>query len=93
MISDRILEQVSHFNFLIKDIGYDRNCDIDVKLGKFQTISGTINRIFKNKARQDTKIKFYKFMTIPILLHGCELWTTTTKTVKCRLRNGILKKT
>ena len=34
MISDRILEKVRYFNYL----GNDRNIDIDVKLGKFQTV-------------------------------------------------------
>ena len=36
--SDRILEQVSHFNYLGNSIGYDGKYDIGVKLGKFQTI-------------------------------------------------------
>ena len=30
MIIDRILEQVSQFNYLVNDIGYDRNYDSDV---------------------------------------------------------------
>ena len=48
MISNRILEQVTHFNYIGNDISYDKNYDIDVKLGKFQTICGTINHIFRN---------------------------------------------
>ena len=32
-ISDRILEQVSHFNYLENDIGYDRKYGTDVTLG------------------------------------------------------------
>ena len=40
------------------DIHYDRNYDIDVKLAKFQTICGTINRNFRNKVRRDTKLKY-----------------------------------
>ena len=37
IINSLILEQMSRFNFLGNDIGYDRNYDLDVKLGKFQT--------------------------------------------------------
>ena len=38
MFSDGIIEQLSHFNhFGMTDIGYDRNCNIDVKLGKVST--------------------------------------------------------
>ena len=39
MISHRILEQVSHFNYLGNYTGYDRNYGINVMLGKFH---GTI---------------------------------------------------
>ena len=70
MISDRILEQVSHFNYL--DISYDRNYNIDVKLCKFQTICGPINRIFRNKIRRDTKLKLYEVIAVPELSYGCE---------------------
>jgi hypothetical protein len=29
----------------------------------------------KNKTRKETNLKFYKVMAIPVLLHGCEIWT------------------
>ena len=57
MLNDRILEQVSYFIYLGNDIGYDIIYDIDVKLGKIQTICGTINRLFRNKLSRDKKIK------------------------------------
>ena len=63
MISDRILERVSHllkklfFNYLRNDIGCDRNYNIDVKFDKFQTIFWTINCTFRNKVRRDKNIK------------------------------------
>ena len=50
---------MSYFDYLENDIGYDKNrIVIDVKLGKLQTIRGTVNRIFRNKSRRDTKSKF-----------------------------------
>ena len=48
MINSRILEQVSHFNYLEIDTGYDANY-IDFKLGKLRTMYGKINRIVRNK--------------------------------------------
>ena len=51
MINNQIVEQMSHFNNLGNDIGYDKNYDIDVTLGKFQMICGKINNIFGNKVR------------------------------------------
>ena len=41
-----------------------RNYDIDVKLGTFQTICETIDRIFRNTVRRDTKLKLYKVMAL-----------------------------
>ena len=57
VIKHQIVEQVSRFNYLRNNIGYDENYDINVNLGKLQAISGPINRIFKNKVRQETKLK------------------------------------
>ena len=51
------------FNYLGNYIGY---YDIGVKLGKLQAICRTINRIFRNKVRRDTKLKFYKVMAVPV---------------------------
>ena len=60
MLPHEMVEQESHFINLGNDIGYDRNYDIDVKLGKFQTNCGTINHTFRNKLHRDIKLKFYK---------------------------------
>lgn len=40
------LYQVIHFNYSENDIGNYENYHIDVKLSKFQSICGKINRIF-----------------------------------------------
>jgi hypothetical protein len=39
---------------------------------------GTIKRTLINKTRKDTQLKFYKVMTVPVLLYGCENWALNT---------------
>ena len=56
VIGNQILEQVSHLNYLENNIGCDRNYDINVKLGGFQMIYGTINCIFR-KLRYKIKVQ------------------------------------
>jgi hypothetical protein len=38
------------------------------KLSKFQNICGVIARTLKKKSRKETNLKFYKIMTVPVLL-------------------------
>ena len=54
MTNNRILEQVSYFNYSRNDIGYDRNNYIEIKLGKFQMICGTISHMFRDNLRPST---------------------------------------
>ena len=71
-INDKIKGQLSRFNYL----GNDKNCDIDVKLGKFQAIAvcGTINHIFFfNKVRRETKLKLRRPLYCPMI---CLLYTS-----------------
>ena len=46
---------------------------------KFQRVCGTINRTFRNKIRNETKLKFYKVMAVPMLAYGSETWTLNKK--------------
>ena len=48
--------QNSDFKYVRNDSGYDQIKDFDFKLGKFQTICGTIDCVFRNKVRQGTKV-------------------------------------
>ena len=48
-----LLSQDFVFNYLGNNVGYDRNYDIDVKLGKFKIIYVTINRIFRKNLLGD----------------------------------------
>jgi hypothetical protein len=66
-----ITEQVSYFNYLGCNVTYKYNED----LRKFQNICGVIARTLKKKTRKETNLKFYKIMTVPVLLYGSETWT------------------
>lgn len=58
-INDQIIEQVSHFIYLMNYIHYVTNYDIrvDTKLNKFQIICRTSTRISKNMVRRETRSK------------------------------------
>ena len=60
----QIVEQVNRFNYWGNNIGYYRNSDIDVKLGKFQTICGIINCVFRNKVCRDTNLSCTKLWPV-----------------------------
>ncbi|KAJ4447240.1 hypothetical protein ANN_09244 [Periplaneta americana] len=78
-INNCSIEQVSHFNYLGSDIGFDKEYDVDNKIRNFQRVCGTITRTFRNKIRKETKLKFYKVMAVPTLAYGNETWTLTKK--------------
>jgi hypothetical protein len=72
VIDNKIIEQVSHFNYLGCDVSYNYDADLQIKLNKFQYMSGTIKHTLTNKTRKDTQLKFYKVMAVPTHLYGCE---------------------
>jgi hypothetical protein len=76
VVENKIVEQVSHFNYLGCDVTYNEDKDCDKKLHKFQAICGTIRRTLQRKARNETQIKFYKVMAVPTILYGSEVWVT-----------------
>jgi hypothetical protein len=74
VIDNKIMEHVSHFNYLGCDVSYNYDADLRIKLNKFQYMCGTIKRTLTNKTRKDTQLKFYKVMVVPTLLYGYEIW-------------------
>jgi hypothetical protein len=48
--------------------------DVNNKIQKFQMVCGTISRKLKNKTHEDTLMKFYKTMAVPILSYGSKSW-------------------
>jgi hypothetical protein len=57
------------------NITYQYDEDLSKKINRFQSICGVISRTLKRKTREETNLKLYKFMAIPVLLCGCETWT------------------
>lgn len=75
VINEKSIEQVNNFNYLGFNISYCDKKDINIKIQKFQKLCGTIRRALRQKTRQDTQLKFYKTMAVPMLTYGCENWT------------------
>ena len=62
VIADQIIRRASRFIKLGNDIGYDEDYNIiDVKLLKFQTICGAVNRIFRNNIDERQKQNFTNY--------------------------------
>ncbi|XP_075210156.1 protein spaetzle 4-like [Lycorma delicatula] len=74
ILGDKILEQVSHFNYLGCDITYENDRDCNKKISRFQAICGTIRRTLHRKVLNETQMKFYKVMAVRALLYGSEGW-------------------
>ncbi|RZF44869.1 hypothetical protein LSTR_LSTR004494 [Laodelphax striatellus] len=90
VVDDFILEQVSEYNYLGCHISFKEDVDIEKKVGKFQSICGTISRTLSKKARKETLMKFYKVMAAPVLLYGSESWITT-KPLESRLQAAEMR--
>jgi hypothetical protein len=75
VIKDDIIEQVRHFIYL----GCVISCYIDNKLAKFRNVCGTNHKYLKHKTRKDTHDKFYKTITLPVLIYGSETWVPSKR--------------
>jgi hypothetical protein len=69
---------VRHFNYLGCDISYEKD-DSDNKLAKFRNVCGTVHKYVELKTRKDTRLKFYKTIAVPILIHGSEAWVLSKR--------------
>jgi len=76
VIDNKIIEQVSLFNYLGNMISYEGELDIDNKLNNFLKITGILN---KQKTLKKTRIKLYNTLALPVLLYGSETWTIKAK--------------
>lgn len=77
VIEDKIIEQVSSFNYLGCNVSYCENNDVNNKINKFQRMCGTIKRTLSRKTLKETQLKFYKVMAVPVLMYGSENWALT----------------
>ena len=71
--------ELSHFTYPGCDITYDTTKYLTIKLCTFRHSFGTLKRIFKNKTRKETQIKFHKVMAVPTLRYGSETWVLIQK--------------
>ena len=78
-VNDEIIEQVNNFKFLGCNINIYKEEDLTKKVEKFNYINGTIKRTLGNKVRRETMLKFYKVMSIPLIMYGCETWIINKK--------------
>lgn len=69
-----IQEQESAFKYLGYSLNYKKDNDLYHKLNSFQSACGTIHRSLKGRTRKDIKLKFFKAMAVPQLVHGREAW-------------------
>jgi hypothetical protein len=70
---------VRHFNYLGCDISHEKDNNVDNKLAKFRNVCGTIQKYLKHKTRKDTHLKYYKTITVPILIYGSEAWVLSKR--------------
>ena len=82
------VEAVSDFIFLGSKITADDNCSLEIKrcllLGRKAMIN--LDSIFKNRdITLLTKVCLLKAMVFPVVMYGCESWTT--KKAECRRIN------
>jgi hypothetical protein len=64
VIDNKIREQVSRFNYPGCDVSYNYDADLQIKLNKFQYMSGTIKHTLTNKTRK-------KYTTKILQSYGC----------------------
>ena len=79
VVNNTTIRQVKQFKFLGCKLSPFLEADIKHKTETFNRICGTISRTLKNRARKETKLKFYKTMAIPAGLYGAESWVLTSK--------------
>ncbi|KAJ4452195.1 hypothetical protein ANN_03713 [Periplaneta americana] len=61
------------------DVTYEEEQDINKNTQKFQHICGTIRRSLRNKVRNDTQLRFYTTMALPVVMYGSEAWVLKEK--------------
>ena len=83
-IDREIVETVADFIFLGSKITADGDCSHEIKrrllLGR--KVITNLDNIFKSRDITLTKVHLVKAMVFPVVMYGCESWTT--KKAECR---------
>jgi hypothetical protein len=76
IVIDTILEQAKTFTYLGCNISYQEKKDIHSKITTFLQIQGLLNNtLTPNLVQRSTRLKLYKTLALPPLLHDSEIWT------------------
>jgi hypothetical protein len=75
MTNSTILEQVTNFNYLGRQLISNRNYDLQNTLQKFNCLCGKIKTNIVQQNSMRGKLKFYKFLALTSLLCGSKCWT------------------
>ena len=70
VIDDKIIEQVSLYNYLGNTISYEKELDIDNKLQNYLKITGILNNVFRpqKKNSSENKNKIIQYTSPPIFV-------------------------
>jgi hypothetical protein len=91
IIDNKSVEQVNTFSYLGTLVLDENEKDADSKISEFLKIIGIINNIFKpNKVRENTRIKLYSTLALPVVLYGSEIWIIKAKD-EARLITVVMK--
>jgi hypothetical protein len=67
------------FNYLVYNISYEGEKDLNIKVENFVNVLGVINQIFKPLlVSRHTRIHIYKTLARSVLSYGSEAWTRRT---------------
>ena len=80
VLDDQALDQARDFSYLGCRISFVEEDDVNEKLAKFSAVCGSIRRAIGRKTRQDTQLKFYRTMAIPLIAYGSEAWVPNRRT-------------
>jgi hypothetical protein len=72
---NKIIEQVSSFNFLGNLTSCEKEVKIGKKLNKYLKTTGVSNMLTQHKPLKKTRIKQHNTLALPALLYSSENWT------------------
>ena len=74
-MNGKIIEQMRDFNYRGCILSCCERREVNNEINKFQRMCGAVSRTIRGKTQLSTQIKFYKVMTVPVLVYGSENWS------------------
>jgi len=76
--NSRLYEMLMSVFYLSMQLNAPRCVALAILIGTSQLVNNIrCRRIWKSSIRLDTKIRLYQTYIVPVLLYGCETWSTT----------------